>query len=133
MALPFHLLPPTTTSNQHKTSQKSSFHLLTLSFHLLLLLLQPLPAACYLQVPDLSLDNVNAAIQLTQILYKVSSPYSENLQWESLYPETFWQGESFEEEEEEYEDEEEVEGWAWMSDFSVDSWVPNWCTPDICH
>ena len=130
MALPFHLLPPTTTSNQLNTSQKSSFHLLTLSFHLLLLLLQPLPAACYLQVPDLSLDNVNAAIQLTQILYKVSAPYSENLQWESLYPETFWQGESFEEE---YEDEEEEEGWAWMSDFSVDSWVPDWCTPYICH
>ena len=131
MALPFHLLPPTTTSNQLKTSQKSPFPLLTLSSHLLLLLLQALPTACYLQVPDLSLDNVNAAIQLTQILYKVSSPYSENLQWESLYPETFWQGESFEEEE--YEEEEVEEGWAWMSDFSVDSWVPDWCTPYICH
>ena len=64
-----------------------------------LILLQSLPTASYLQVPDLSLDNLNTAIQLTQILYKVSSPYSDNLQWESLYPETFWQGESYKEEE----------------------------------
>ena len=27
----------------------------------------------------------------------------------------------------------EEEGWAWMSDFSVDSWVSNWSTSHICH
>jgi len=125
MVLPFHFLPNTI---QRKTSEKSSFSSsLTLSY-LLLLLLQPLPTACYFAVPDLSLENVNTAIQLTQILYKVSSPYSDNLQWESFYPETFWQSESYEEEheEEEEEEEDEEEGWAWMSDFSVDSWLPNW-------
>ena len=86
-------------------------------------------------MPDLSLENVNTAIQLTQILYKVSSPYSDNLQWESFYPETFWQSESYDEEyEEEEEEEDEEEGWAWMSDFSVDSWLPNWSAEeDICH
>ena len=133
MVLPFHFLPNTI---QRKTSEKSSFSSsLTLSY-LLLLLLQPLPTACYFAVPDLSLENVNTAIQLTQILYKVSSPYSDNLQWESFYPETFWQSESYEEEheEEEEEEEDEEEGWAWMSDFSVDSWLPNWSAEeDICH
>merc|ERR1719295_1174854 len=112
MALLIHFLPTTTPP---KTSEKSSFSL-TLSSYLLILLLQPLPTFCYLPVPDLSLDNVNTAIQLTQILYKVSSPYSDNLRWESFYPETFWHSESFDEENEEEEEEEEgeeEEGWAW--------------------
>ena len=127
MALPFHFLPTTKRSTKHKTTEKSSLHIITFSSYLLILL-QSLPTASYLQVPDLSLDNLNTAIQLTQILYKVSSPYSDNLQWESLYPETFWQGESYNEEEE-----EEEEGWSWMSDFSVDSWLSNWCKTNICH
>ena len=91
-----------------------------------------MPTSCYFAVPDLSLENVNSAIQLTQILYKVSSPYSDNLQSESFYPDTFWQSESYNEEYE--EEEEEEEGWAYMSDFSVDSWLPNWSAEqDICH
>ena len=89
--------------------------------YLLLLLLHPLPIVSYFSVPDLSLDNVNTAIQLTQILYKASSPYSENLQWGSFYDETFWESESSDEE---YE--AEADGWEWMSDFSVDTWLPNW-------
>ena len=94
---------------------------LPLSYLLLLLLLHPLPIVSYFSVPDLSLDNVNTAIQLTQILYKASSPYAENLQWGSFYDETFWESESSDEE---YN--EEADGWEWMSDFSVDTWLPNW-------
>ena len=94
---------------------------LPLSYLLLLLLLHPLPIVSYFSVPDLSLDNVNTAIQLTQILYKASSPYAENLQWGSFYDETFWESESSDEE---YE--AEADGWEWMSDFSVDTWLPNW-------
>ena len=89
MALPFHFI---CTTAETKTIDRSSFHLLTLA-SLLIILVEP--AACYLQVPDLSLDNVNTAIQLTRILYKVSSPYADNLQWDSFYPETFWHSESW--------------------------------------
>ena len=76
------------------------------------------------------IKNVNTAIQVTQLLYKLSAPYSENLQWDSYYPVTFWQseddveGDQSEKEDEEKEEEEVEEGWAWMSDFSVDSWLP---------
>ena len=71
------------------------------------------------------IKNVNTAVQVTQLLYKLSA---QNLQWDSYYPVTFWQPENdVEEEQSEKEDEEEQEeeeGWAWMSDFSVDSWLP---------
>ena len=76
------------------------------------------------------IKNVNTAVQVTQLLYKLSVPYSENLQWDSYYPVTFWQSEDdveekqSEKEDEEEEEEEVEEGWAWMSDFSVDSWLP---------
>ena len=40
------------------------------------------------------IKNVNIAVQVTQLLYKLSAPYSENVQWDSYYPVTFWQDEN---------------------------------------